>query len=547
MQTNELPTIPNTSRVLPSSRIFGVMMLILLFAAMATAQAQQPAKTQALDTSLSKLNDAQLKRYARQVKSNTAALAEKVNNTNQQQMAAMQKQEAKLQGKLGKVDSTLAKKLFNPTTGRLQKLQAFIQKNTGALGTTATGSTAYKEYMPFMDTLKTSMGFLQAKSSNVPLQAEATKAMASINGLQTQFVNAATIRNYLTQRNQELTAAFSKYGMGRQLNAYKEQAYYYRQQIQEYRTMAQDPKKLEETGIGILTKLPVFQGFMQKNSQLAALFPMPENYGTPQALAGLQTRASVQQLLQSKFGSAASSPSSVAAGSNSPLGDGGAGGSSSLQGMGAGGGGFIQQQLQSAQTQLSSLKDRLNNARNGSFSNSPSGVGGEVDSSFKPNSQKTKPFWKRLEYGFNIQSQRPDGLLPVTSNMALTVGYRLNDRNTVGIGASYNMGWGNGLNQIALSTQGAGLRSYWDTKIRNGFSITGGYEKNYMPVLQQRLTEFYTRESWPSWRPSLLLGVTKKVTIGKKKTSTMQLLYDFLYMQDHIQTQPLVFRVGWGF
>jgi hypothetical protein len=182
-------------------------------------------------------------------------------------------------------------------------------------------------------------------------------------------------------------------------------------------------------------------------------------------------------------------------------------------GVGAGSGNFIQGQLQSAQTQLSSLKDKANNIRNGSYSSnspsggggsgvggsgSPSGVGGDdpdspsgAGGSFKPNAQKTKSFLKRLEYGFNIQSQRPNNLLPVTSSLAATVGYKLNDRNSIGIGASYNMGWGNGFNNIALTTQGAGLRSYIDTKIKGGFSITGGYEKNYMPALKEKLDAFY--------------------------------------------------------
>ena len=304
--------------------------------------------------------------------------------------------------------------------------------------------------------------------------------------------------------------------------------------------MAKDPSKMEEKAIAVLTKLSVFQSFMQRNSQLTSLFPTPENYGTPQALAGLQTRASVQQLLQSKFGSS----SGVGGSSNSPSGVGGSG---------SGGADFVNQQLQGAQSQLSQLKDKLNSVKGGSYSSSPSGVEGDLDShsgdgdNFKPNSQKTKTFWKRLEYGFNIQSQRPNNLLPVTSNMAVTVGYKLNDRSTIGIGASYNMGWGNGVNHVALSTQGVGLRSYLDVKIRNGFSVTGGYEKTYMPTLQEKLTQFYSHKNWSLWRPSALIGITKKVSIAKKKTSTVQLFYDLLNTHNHIQTQPLVFRVGWGF
>ncbi len=503
----------------------------------ATALLCNPIKAQAqstklpnLDSSLNNFDDIQLQKYAKSVGNNTQSLSNKVKAANDKELADMQKQEAKLNKRLYKVDSTLAKKMAVSSATRFQKLQTQLQKNA-SLVSGGNVSTSYKEYIPLMDTLNTSMKFLQTKSSNLPIQSEATKAISSINGLQTQFANAAAIKNYLNQQNQELTATFSKYGMGKQLTAYKVQAYYYKQQVQEYKEVAKDPSKMEEKAIGVLTKLPVFQSFMQKNSQLASLFPTPENYGTAQALVGLQTRASVQQLLQSKFGS-----------TSSPLGVGGG----AEGGDNSGAGSFVTQQLQGAQTQLSALKDKVNGAKNGSYSNAPSG-GDTSLAGFKPNSQRTKSFWKRLEFGANIQSQRPNNLLPVTSNMAATVGYKLNDRNTIGIGASYNMGWGNGINHMALSTQGVGIRSYWDMKVKNGLSITGGYEKTYMPTLQEKFTLFYSHKNWSLWRPSALIGITKKVTITKSKSSTVQLFYDLLNTHNHIQTQPLVFRVGWGF
>ena len=513
--------------------------------------AQLP-KSPIIDSALQKMDEVQLKKYVHGVNSHTKALSDKVEAANKKELATLQKQENKLNRKLFKADSTLAKRLFNPTTGRLQKLQVKLQNKTAFLGGANSATSSYREYISTIDTLKTSMQFLQTKSADPSLQAEAAKATANIDGLQAQLANTATIKSYLSQRNQELSTAFAKVGMDKQLDAYKIQGYYYKQQVQEYKDMAKDPDKIEKKGIALLTKLPMFQGFMQKNSQLAALFPVPENYGTPQALAGLQTRASVQQLLQSKFGS------------NSPLGGGGGMGA----GTGGGAGNFIQTQLQSAQTQLSSLKDKANNLRNGSYSNSPSGGGGSgvggsgspsgvgggdpdspsgVGGNFKPNTQKTKSFLKRLEYGFNVQSQRPNNLLPVTSSLAATVGYKLNDRNTIGIGASYNMGWGNGFNNISLTTQGVGLRSYIDSKIKGGFSITCGFEKNYTPTLKEKLDAFYKRGSWSAWRSSALIGVTKKVALSKKKSSSMQLFYDLLNNQDHIKTQPWVFRVGWGF
>ncbi len=66
--------------------------------------------------------------------------------------------------------------------------------------------------------------------------------------------------------------------------------------------MLKDKKKIEQKALSLLSKLPAFQKFMQQNSQLASLFRVPENYATAQSIAGLQTRSSVQALIQQQIG-----------------------------------------------------------------------------------------------------------------------------------------------------------------------------------------------------------------------------------------------------
>jgi hypothetical protein len=68
---------------------------------------------------------------------------------------------------------------------------------------------------------------------------------------------------------------------------------------------------------------------------LAQLFKLPDNYGSAESLAGLQTVASVQQLLNGR---------AAAGGPNA--------GQAMQQGM--------QQGMQQAQAQLKSLKDKIN-------------------------------------------------------------------------------------------------------------------------------------------------------------------------------------------
>ena len=77
---------------------------------------------------------------------------------------------------------------------------------------------------------------------------------------------------------------------------------------------------------------------------------------------------------------------------------------------------------------------------------------------FSQTQQKTKSFFKRLEFGSNFQSQKSTYFFPATTDIGLSVGYKLNDKSILGIGASYKVGLGKGWNDIHISHQGIGLR-----------------------------------------------------------------------------------------
>lgn len=160
---------------------------------------------------------------------------------------------------------------------------------------------------------------------------------------------------------------------------------------------------------------------------------------------------------------------------------------------------------------------------------------------FQPNEQKTKSFLKRLEYGANVQSQKTNTFLPVTSDLALTAGYKLNDKSVIGIGASYRIGWGRDWKHIKISHQGIGLRSYVDMKLKGSIWISGGYEQNYQHAFRNidELKDF-------TWQTSGLLGLTKKYKIGKK-TNNLQVLWDFMSYSAAVQRPALLFRVGYKF
>jgi hypothetical protein len=431
-------------------------------------------------------------------------------------LTKMQRKEGKLQSKLSTIDSTKAQSLFTDDVKQhYQNLQSNLSKATDKLK-----QFPLKEYIPGIDSVQTSLNFL-LKNPNLPtdkleqLQSLSTK----LKDLQGQLQKANDIQTFIREREAALKEQLMNSGLAKQLTGINKQVYYYQVQLAEYKSLLNDKEKLKEKLLETVRTLPVFQKFWQKNSYLAALFPMPANYGTPEALAGLQTRASVQSLVAQRIGT------------------GGGTGVNPQQ--------YFQGQVDAAQAQINQLKDKLNKFSNG---------GGSSDMTmpeFKPNDQKTKSFLQRLEYGFNIQSERGQYGLPATSDLAMTLGYKLSDNKRFGIGASYKMGWGNGLKDIHISSEGIGFRSYLDIKfptiaggkVLGGLWLSGGFEYNYLSNFRS-IQELHNNVD--VWQRSALFGLSKRYKIGKKE-GNMQLLYDFLHNQQTPPGTALKFRVGYTF
>jgi len=192
--------------------------------------------------------------------------------------------------------------------------------------------------------------------------------------------------------------------------------------------------------------------------------------------------------------------------------------------------------LNAAKSQLDNLKDRLMKYGEG---------GADIDMpNFKPNEQKTKTFIKRLEYGLNLQTQHANYFFPTTSDIGLSVGYKLNNSNVVGVGASYKVGWGKDISHVQVSNQGAGLRSFVDVQMKGNLFVSGGFEYNY----QHPFGSFQQIRVLDIWEKSGLIGLSKIVALksGALKKTKVQILWDFLSYQQVPRTQPIKFRIGWA-
>ncbi|MCG7859374.1 hypothetical protein MD537_20520, partial [Flavihumibacter sediminis] len=97
----------------------------------------------------------------------------------------------------------------------------------------------------------------------------------------------------------------------------------------------------------------------------------------------------------------------------------------------------------------------------------------------KTNEEKTRSLWKRLEWGGNLQSARATNFFPTTSDLGLSLGYKLNSKSVVGVGASYKLGWGSDWRNVRMTHEGVGLRSFLDWRLKGSFWVSGGAELNH--------------------------------------------------------------------
>lgn len=478
----------------PSSRQYWQRILLLC---MVCVLSYSPYCQTGIDSIISKINP---EKWAASIEKKATKLEANIIAQSNKTLDRLQRQEEKIYRKmLHTKDSLIAKAAL---TDIREKYKGFKEKLANP---TLAGKSG--RYIPKLDTLTTVLKFLDQHGA----AGKVKDALSQTGSLKGRFGQAEEIERFIKERKAQLKQQLEQLGLVNELKQFNREIYYYSAQIKEYKELLKDSKKVERKALKLLTKTKFFKDFMRKNSQLASLFRVPgdPNDPTTQAsFAGLQTRNQVNNVIQQQI--AAGGPNARAQ---------------------------FQQNLQQAQSELNKLKDKVLKAGE---SNSDADI-----PDFKPNGQRTKSFLQRLEYGTNIQTQKATSYFPITTDIGLSVGYKLNDKSVIGFGASYKMGLGRGWNHIRLSHEGLGLRSYIDWKIKGSFYISGGYEHNYRAVFNS-LSQLRDKNAW---QQSGLVGISKIISLRTKffKKTKLQLLLDLLSDQQIPKTQPLLFRIGYTF
>lgn len=248
----------------------------------------------------------------------------RLDKTTGKYLVKLLKQEAKLRDKLAKVDSVKARELF-----------ADIEEKYNVLKTTPQKLSKYSSvYSGHLDSLTASLNFLKSTGF---LNTEITSTLSRFSSLQAKLNQTEATKKFIQERKRVLKEQFERLGMFKELKSFSKHAYYYATQLKEVQAVWEEPAKLEKNLLDYVTKSDGFKEFFRQHSQLASLFALPGGNSGTASLAGLQTRASVQQVLAARFGS----------------------GPAVRQ--------MLQQNIQAAQGRLNELKNKLSGYSSGSL------------------------------------------------------------------------------------------------------------------------------------------------------------------------------------
>ncbi|WP_246121180.1 coiled-coil domain-containing protein [Chitinophaga polysaccharea] len=440
-------------------------------------------------------------KYLSQVKQKSDKMERLVTKRSEVALARFMKQEEKLKRRLARIDSLKANNLFAHSIDSLGSLKSRVKGKLGKYSGALSQSGG-----PYLDSLSNSLGFLKESKGLLEQSKGITDklngSLKSVDNLKDKLAQAEQIKAYIRERKQLLKEQLSQYtGFTKDLQKMNKEAYYYAQQLKEYKEVFKDKKKAEQKAMEMIKKLPAFNDFMSKHSQLASLFNIQGATASAQSLEGLQTRNQVEQLIQQRLGGG---PSAGAA---------------------------VSQQMAEARSRLNELKSKFPDLDNAA----------EMPD-FKPKEMKTKSFLQRLEFGSNIQFQRSTQFFPTTSDLAGQVAYKFHKNGSAGVGLSYKLGMGTGFNDIHFSGQGMSIRSFVDWKLKGTFFLNGGYEQNYQPSYAG-----VPEGVGQPWTQSGLVGISKKYKINSKLKGNMMVLFDFLYNSHVPRTDPVKVRFGYNF
>src|SRR6185437_4281663 len=203
------------------------------------------------------------------IRSKTAHANDQLTRQTGRYLRKMAGEEQRMQQRLNKVDSAGAKELF---ANSQQQYAYFLQKLRTDTGSRRSLSSFQGNYHPYLDSLQGSLAFLQQDPAvlnrqgtlSARQQEQLQSATGQLQMLQAKMQDADAAQGFIQQRKQQINQYIQHHAnlqnlFTKPLEGVNQQAYYYSQQLRQYREMWDNPDVLEKQALVVLDKLPAFQ------------------------------------------------------------------------------------------------------------------------------------------------------------------------------------------------------------------------------------------------------------------------------------------------
>jgi len=295
------------------------------------------------------------------------------------------------------------------------------------------------------------------------------------------------------------------------LTGMEKQVYYGKAKMKAFKDMEDDPSKAEDEAMDYLKGTEGFDKSMSSATQNTGISmqDMAASGG-----GGFQTKNIFQASLQKKVGGHLAGVSQQISG-----------------------------QVTQFQQEQKDITENINETKS-----SLKKIGQTDKPTFKVNPMRELPFWKRIQKQYNWQTARATtNGTPALLNMGGMLGYKQSPKLSYGLGLATSFGLGQSWQNIHLSFQGIGFRSFATWAWQYGIGIYCGYERMYdgfsfIPKTTTTQTDIpQSIHSTANYNESLLIGLTKSYNISSKYAGQIQVLYDIWWKQKGM-TSPIILR-----
>lgn len=426
-----------------------------------------------------------------------------------------QKLQQRLLNKLAKRERRITRQLKRKDSAAYVKLQQHSVSFDSINTLSRNGNNAKQKSFanPSIDSLQRIAAFLQGKS-NVAGKINASEYTNQLQSAGQQANNNQYIWGLIEQRANNLKNTGKA---SRRLTGMNRQLFYAREKMKVFKDISEEPSKAEDIALEALQGEQGFEQCLRPHdpNSMASLAAKGATV-TDLEKMGYPTKRQLTANLQKKFGN-------------------------SLGGM--------QQKMGNQMQDYMSEMKKLQTAKSTGLQmkTSLARLRKAKKPEFKINPMRGLPLAHRIEKQFNWQTNRStlDGK-PAMLQASVMAGFRHTPRLSYGVGIATSIGLGQNWNNLKLSFQGLGLRTYVSWQLIYGVGLYAGYERMYKQAAFIE-TKQVTQELIPTAHntgthyESILAGLTKTYNINNKWNGSIQILYDAWWKEKGLRS-PIVLR-----